>query len=122
MDDLKVINDKYGHSEGDYALLILAKTLKSFINNGEICARFGGDEFSAVLISEDPQRTAKFEKDFTQALQDASRASGKPYTIHASLGICDLMGGDTKHIIACMQTADKHMYMNKRSYKKAKAR
>ena len=122
MDDLKVINDKYGHSEGDYALLILARTLRNFVNDNEICARFGGDEFSAVLISEDHSRASKFEKDFTKALADASRASGKPYKIHASLGICDLMGGDTKHIIACMQTADKHMYMNKRTYKKAKAR
>ena len=122
MDDLKKINDKYGHSEGDYALMILATALKAFVNDNEICARFGGDEFSAVLISEDPGRSEEFLNTFSEALKSASKASGKPYVIHASMGLCELKGGDTKHIIACMQTADQHMYMNKRSYKKAKAR
>lgn len=122
MDDLKLINDKYGHSEGDYALITLANTLKSFTNEDEICARFGGDEFSAVLISEDRGRAGEFVDSFLSELANASLTSGKPYPIHASTGVCELRGGDTKHIIACMQTADKHMYMNKRTYKKAKAR
>ncbi|MBO4460295.1 MAG: GGDEF domain-containing protein [Clostridiales bacterium] len=122
MDDLKLINDKYGHSEGDYALITLANTLKSFTNEDEICARFGGDEFSAVLISEDKERSKEFVDSFLSELSNASLTSGKPYPIHASTGVCELMGGDTKQIIACMQTADQHMYMNKRSYKKAKAR
>ena len=122
MDDLKKINDKYGHSEGDYALMILATALKAFVNDNEICARFGGDEFSAVLISEDPGRSEEFLSTFSEALKSASSASGKPYMIHASTGVSELKGGDTKHIIACMQTADQHMYMNKRTYKKAKAR
>ena len=122
MDDLKSINDKYGHSEGDYALITLANTLKAFTNDNEICARFGGDEFSAVLISDDRGRADKFLDSFLRELSNASLTSGKPYPIHASTGVCELKGGDTKQIIACMQTADKHMYMNKRMYKKARAR
>lgn len=122
MDDLKSINDKYGHSEGDYALITLANTLKAFTDDNEICARFGGDEFSAVLISDDRGRADKFVDSFLRELSNASLTSGKPYPIHASTGVCELKGGDTKQIIACMQTADKHMYMNKRMYKKARAR
>ncbi|MCR4670117.1 MAG: GGDEF domain-containing protein [Saccharofermentans sp.] len=122
MDDLKSINDRYGHSEGDYALITLANTLKAFTSENEICARFGGDEFSAVLTSDKPGRAEEFVNLFLSELNNASLTSGKPYPIHASTGVCELKGGDTKQIIACMQTADKHMYMNKRIYKKAKAR
>ena len=117
MDDLKTINDLYGHADGDFALMTLAEVLKSCIREGEICARFGGDEFSAVLVSESPDRVREFANDFAMRLAEASSNSGKPYPIHASNGISDLKGGDNKHIFACMKLADKLMYMNKRQYK-----
>ena len=117
MDDLKSINDLYGHADGDFALKMLADVLKGFIHEGELCARFGGDEFSAVLVSDRPGRIEEFVNAFAISLSEASRSSGKPYPIHASIGISDLKGGDNKHIFACMQQADKLMYMNKRKYK-----
>lgn len=117
MDNLKTINDVYGHSEGDYALTTLADTLQSCIMDGEICARFGGDEFSAILITEEPDRARAFEDTFAAKLLKASESSGKPYPIHASIGTCGLKGRDTKDIFACMQAADEKMYINKRNYK-----
>ncbi|MBO4243217.1 MAG: GGDEF domain-containing protein, partial [Clostridiales bacterium] len=117
MDDLKSINDLYGHADGDFALKMLANVLKTFIHEGELCARFGGDEFSAVLVSDRPGRIEEFVNAFAISLSEASKKSGKPYPIHASIGISDLKGGDNQHIFACMQLADKLMYMNKRKYK-----
>ena len=119
MDNLKLINDIYGHADGDYALKTLADVLRKCLNDDEICARFGGDEFSAILVSHKPGRVEEFADQFSNRLSEASRASGKPYPIHASIGVCDLKGGDTKHIFACMQTADERMYVNKRNYKKS---
>ncbi len=118
MDNLKLINDIYGHADGDFALKTLSRILNSCLDPDEICARFGGDEFSAVIISTKPGRVEEFIDLFTLRLAEASRSSGKPYPIHASIGVCDLKGGDTKHIFACMQTADERMYINKRNYKK----
>ena len=120
MDNLKLINDIYGHADGDFALTTLAKVLQTCLNKDEICARFGGDEFSAILISDKPGRVEEFVNIFGTRLAEASRSSGKPYPIHASVGVCDLKGGDTKHIFACMQVADERMYVNKRNYKKSK--
>ena len=119
MDNLKLINDIYGHADGDFALKTLSRILNTCLNDDEICARFGGDEFSAILVSHQPGRVEEFVSVFGQRLSEASRSSGKPYPIHASIGVCDLKGGDTKHIFACMQTADERMYVNKRNYKKS---
>ena len=117
MDNLKMINDVYGHSEGDFALRTLANTLLACIDEGEICARFGGDEFSVILITGKPDRIRTFTEQMDSMLAKASEDSGKPYPIHASVGFSELKGRNTHDIIACMQTADEAMYIHKRSYK-----
>jgi len=53
MDDLKWINDQYGHKEGDQALIGLANILKKTFRKSDIIARIGGDEFVVLLESTD---------------------------------------------------------------------
>jgi diguanylate cyclase (GGDEF)-like protein len=53
MDDLKWINDHYGHNEGDQALIVLANILKKTFRESDIIARIGGDEFVVLLESTD---------------------------------------------------------------------
>ena len=59
MDDLKGINDKYGHSEGDIALKTFGEAMISAANEHEICSRFGGDEFVIAGIAEDGNKRAR---------------------------------------------------------------
>jgi diguanylate cyclase (GGDEF)-like protein len=49
MDDLKGINDRYGHNEGDQVLIDLANILKKTFRDSDIIARIGGDEFVVLL-------------------------------------------------------------------------
>ncbi len=50
LDNFKQINDKFGHPEGDKALQSFARQLEAFFNrNGDITARFGGDEFAVFV-------------------------------------------------------------------------
>ena len=53
MDDLKGINDRYGHNEGDQVLIDLANILRRTFRESDIIARIGGDEFVVVLESSD---------------------------------------------------------------------
>ena len=80
----------------------LAEILKSCLKKNEIGARFGGDEFSAVLVSDNPGREDEFCKEFDSAMKKVGEESGKSYTLHASVGVCELKGNDTRQIFECM--------------------
>ena len=114
MDELKQINDMYGHAEGDFAITTLAGALSSSLNEDEICARFGGDEFMAVLVSESDQRKTEFETGFRARLEEETEKMDKPFKLGASIGIAELKDGNTSQIIICMQNADRLMYDDKR--------
>jgi diguanylate cyclase (GGDEF)-like protein len=53
LDGFKLINDKFGHAQGDQALTRVAASLKRTFRRTDILARIGGDEFVA-LVTEDP--------------------------------------------------------------------
>ena len=53
LDRLCVINDTYGHSEGDIAIQTMAEILKDSVSNRGICAHLGSDEFVVVLHTKD---------------------------------------------------------------------
>lgn len=117
MDNLKEINDTYGHGDGDFALSEISRVLRETLDEGEFCARFGGDEFSVVLVSSRPSRAKEFENQFNYLLKKASDRSGKPYILHASLGIALLCARNTSDVLDAMQEADEKMYAQKRAYK-----
>ena len=86
---------------------------------GEMCVRFGGDEFLAVLVAKSSRRKNDFVKAFRSRLEKLSDMLGKPYRLGASIGICELEDGNTGQVIACMQNADRLMYEDKRSRQNA---
>ncbi len=84
LDDLKHINDTYGHDEGDVAIRAVAQALDNSCPKGSICIRFGGDEMFAVVKGrvDDEIRTK-----INNWLAEFNRKSGKPYKVSASVGI-----------------------------------
>lgn len=117
MDGLKFINDKYGHNEGDAALVKLADVLKGLVRDNEICARIGGDEFSVLLYSNDNSRQQQFEQIFPKIVEMENEKWDKPYSLHASMGSYCVMDNSLP-LLACMKIADQRMYTQKRMYKK----
>jgi diguanylate cyclase len=69
-DNFKVINDTYGHEAGDKTLMLLAEAVKSRLKDGDMGARFRGDEYCVIL----PGRSARDTADAAEALRAAVRA------------------------------------------------
>lgn len=86
IDRFKAINDTYGHSAGDKALIEAASILKSASSGKATVIRFAGDEFIIIMNSANTEDT---EKTITEIQRTAEifNASGKtPYTISFSIG------------------------------------
>ena len=49
LDDLKHINDEYGHPRGDEALRLVSRRLSAVLRKGDVIARYGGDEFAVLM-------------------------------------------------------------------------
>lgn len=116
LDDLKIINDTYGHREGDCALQQTARVLRECFRDSDIVARVGGDEFCALL--QDASRSGEEAvRDRLQRELDAyNDSSEKPYRVSVSVGIVELAGPEGfEHDIA---RADALMYAQKRSKQK----
>lgn len=113
MDNLKFINDKYGHIHGDIALKTIAKALSMSMKDDDYCARVGGDEFAAILTIKQPFRCQEFKQDFLDNLAKLNDSIER-YNVSASIGICESSESDVADsLIACIQIADKRMYEDK---------
>lgn len=118
MDDLKVINDNYGHSEGDNALKVFGNTMLVNARKYEICSRFGGDEFVVAGIAENAEESGnRYVNSIRNYLNNYNRDSGKPYKIHASIGLSFNKPDEHSVVDEFIIKADRMMYDNKRAFK-----
>ncbi len=87
MDHLKMVNDTFGHAEGDYALYTLGNIVKNSVGQ-ELAARIGGDEFLIVMTGE---HTSKRAEAIVEAMREGIRQHNlqhpdKGYELQASIG------------------------------------
>jgi len=87
MDNLKTINDRYGHKEGDIVLQILGSILKEMSGEGEAC-RIGGDEFLLFLSGADEDETVSVVKKIMEEFYSAARVKTETSSATISMGIC----------------------------------
>jgi diguanylate cyclase (GGDEF)-like protein len=62
VDDLKRVNDHYGHWAGDAALRAIADLISRTVRSGDLVARLGGDEFAVVLQTDKPDAYAAMRR------------------------------------------------------------
>ncbi len=115
VDDLKKINDTFGHPEGDRALAGISDVLRNTFRDSDIVARIGGDEF-AVLALEDKQDAAeilavRLRKNL-QAYQEKKRLK---YPLSLSLGSAYYNPESPVTVEALLAEADESMYRQKQS-------
>lgn len=123
LNDMKEINDTYGHHAGDNALCITANALMGAGEDGDtelICSRFGGDEFVvAKICSGDARDQAKrYREKFDHVLADLNENSGYPYKAAVSIGVYSTSLSDVNTIDELIELADRLMYDDKARHKR----
>jgi len=121
LDRLKYINDNYGHSEGDFAITAVARSLPSIDADPLIYARFGGDEFTCTFIADtdDLYTTEQIKSQINEALLKLPGVSEKEYPINFSIGLCVQKITPDINIESIISSADSKMYADKAEHKKS---
>ena len=115
MDDLKTINDTFGHSLGDEVIITAARHIQDAVGKGGFFARIGGDEFVVGLPgNSDRLAISILAERLLQYLSHDYEISGQHIHMSASIGITLYpRDGDTPDEI--LKNADSAMYAAKRS-------
>lgn len=111
--ELKKINDTFGHLVGDEYIRMAALLFRMVVQNSGRIFRIGGDEFVIIL----PRKTAGEAETIVRKLQkEEQNFSVKNHNLSISYGV-SCMENKTDSIIDIIDAADKHMYLNKAKYK-----
>ena len=119
MDNLKLINDQFGHEEGDYALKAIANILKKSLGEKPIVGRLGGDEFVAFLFAGDGDKEQDIRERITEETKRLNDSNDKPYYVSMSIGICSFTNKEDARLDDVMAKADADLYIQKK-YKRNK--
>lgn len=114
MNNLKLINDKFGHEEGDYALKAIAQILQDALGEDQIIGRFGGDEFAAFLFTEDKNYEKLLRDKIAEATVLLNDSNDKPYYISMSVGMSSFVNEEGAALNDAMVRADVDLYLQKK--------
>ncbi len=115
MDGLKIINDKYGHLQGDEALCVVARILKETVGEEGSASRIGGDEYLLCLDMDTDEEVRNTIATIREKIAAFNANGGKAWELDVSVGYAFCRSGST--VLFTMQQADKNMYQEKRSKK-----
>jgi diguanylate cyclase (GGDEF)-like protein len=112
VDNLKRINDSYGHAGGDAALRHIADTLLANIRGSDVLGRLGGDEFGVIMAQCDPATATDKAKSLLSIVESRPLSwEGHSIPLSLSVGICPFTG--TEELSAMLAAADRAMYQQK---------
>ena len=115
MDDMKPINDRFGHEAGDTALKLSARILRHTCSSGAFIMRYGGDEF--III--DTGRLRGLSGRIAAAAGEYNRTSGMPFALSFSIGVVRTDSKKRLPLDECIKAADSLMYRIKQKKKAA---
>jgi diguanylate cyclase (GGDEF)-like protein len=110
VDNLKPINDEYGHEAGDTVLRTVARVISEIARSGDIIARVGGDEFAVVLLALDAGEAMAVGERMRAAMHGAAIPRGR---VRVSVGVA--VGAPGTSALAVWHEADAALLEAKRS-------
>ncbi len=115
LDKFKLINDTFGHAEGDRALIVFTEQMKTSCQNSDIFARLGGDEFSMLLINTAKDRAENVVSKLRKSVEKYDQKAKRGYDISFSHGIVEFNPEKHHTINAMLSDGDSLMYSLKKS-------
>lgn len=115
MDNLKNINDQYGHQAGDLALRNIARIIKDCFRSEDVIARIGGDEMAVLLQGLDAIGTLNAKERILSAIEAHNQHSNSDVKLSISIGWGTAVAGDS--LTSTFKLADERMYMEKKRKK-----
>ena len=109
LNNFKQVNDNYGHEAGDKVLKNFAEQLRKATRGSDVAARYGGDEFLALLPECKPGHVQYFLRRMENVQADVG---GKMLSVSFSTGWADYIPGESCEDL--LGRADKALYANKR--------
>ena len=120
-DNLKLINDHYGHDKGDIYLKTACQLICQVYKNSPVF-RIGGDEFSVILQNDAYNNRESLAEEFNKAMETACAMSSNRWEqVHVAMGMAAYDYHTDPAVIDVVRRADKNMYTQKRAYKKGRS-
>jgi diguanylate cyclase (GGDEF)-like protein len=114
INNMKQINDAYGHPAGDAALRHIAMVLQENIRSSDIVGRLGGDEFGVILAQTDEEQAHGKAAALAEAIANAPLSwAGVSLPLSAAYGVYAFTGSDDPQ--RAIEAADRAMYQQKRA-------
>ncbi len=113
VDNLKAVNDLYGHLAGDRALCTIAVRIQRVLRVEDVLARYGGDEFVVLAVGTASEGAGPLAERVRRTVEDQPMsARGRDVRITASIGLASLaeIEGDDDPVGALIALADTRMY------------
>jgi diguanylate cyclase (GGDEF)-like protein len=114
IDNLKDINDNYGHLEGDMMILETANILRRTFRQSDTISRIGGDEFVVILNGAKKADVDIVASRLQANLEDFNKQMNRGYKLSMSVGIAFYNPEEPASIDELLSQADKSMYENKK--------
>ncbi len=112
LDNLKPINDTFGHQGGDEALITIARAIEAAVPKTAVAARIGGDEFLVFIPDCDEEGVAAFRRAFDAWL--AERNKGARFTVGSSVGARVARLDEHTEMEPIIHASDEAMYTEKK--------
>ena len=113
VDQMKAVNDTWGHAEGDRALLAVTRVLRDSFRTTDILGRIGGDEFAVLAVETDQDRRPELLARLRRNAEIASRDPSVQYPLRFSVGTAYHVPDNPKPLKDLLEEADRQLYEDK---------
>lgn len=119
IDNLKPINDRFGHGVGDKAIRAVARAIRTLIRADDMVFRWGGDEFLVLMFKLHEEEASRRMHSLNNILEENSEQwTGSPAKISVSTGVC---GFDSLTSLGdAIERADQAMYESRQRARQSK--